>query len=76
VVRIEHRVFKDVVEYFSEGDALVINDTKGLSGASLFGNKEKTGAKIEVFSAPRIKQRICGSGMCWWIRHEKSGWAT
>jgi S-adenosylmethionine:tRNA ribosyltransferase-isomerase len=46
--KIEHRVFKDIVEYFSEGDALVINDTR-VFPARLFGNKEKTGAKIEVF---------------------------
>jgi S-adenosylmethionine:tRNA ribosyltransferase-isomerase len=46
--RIEHKIFKDVVDYFSEGDALVINDTK-VFPARLYGNKEKTGAKIEVF---------------------------
>lgn len=45
---IEHKVFKDVVNYFDEGDVLVINDTK-VFPARLYGNKEKTGAKIEVF---------------------------
>jgi len=46
--KIEHKIFKDIVEYFDEGDALVINDTK-VFPARLYGNKEKTGAKIEVF---------------------------
>ncbi|MEO1253518.1 MAG: tRNA preQ1(34) S-adenosylmethionine ribosyltransferase-isomerase QueA [Bacteroidota bacterium] len=45
---IEHKVFKDVVEYFNEDDVFVINDTK-VFPARLYGNKEKTGAKIEVF---------------------------
>lgn len=45
---IEHRLFTDVVEYFQPGDALVVNNTK-VFPARLFGNKEKTGARIEVF---------------------------
>ena len=45
---IEHKVFKDVVDYFGEDDVFVINDTK-VFPARLYGNKEKTGAKIEVF---------------------------
>ena len=45
---IEHKVFKDVVNYFDEGDMLVVNDTM-VFPARLYGNKEKTGAKIEVF---------------------------
>ncbi len=45
---IEHKVFKDVVNYFDEGDVMVLNDTK-VFPARLYGNKEKTGAKIEVF---------------------------
>ena len=45
---IEHKVFKDVVNYFSEGDAFVLNNTK-VFPARLMGNKEKTGARIEVF---------------------------
>jgi S-adenosylmethionine:tRNA ribosyltransferase-isomerase len=46
--KIEHRVFKDVIEYFDEGDVMVLNDTR-VFPARLYGNKEKTGAKIEVF---------------------------
>ncbi len=45
---IEHKVFKDVVDYFEEGDILTVNDTM-VFPARLYGNKEKTGAKIEVF---------------------------
>ncbi len=46
--KIEHKLFKDLTEYFNDGDVLVINDTK-VFPARLYGNKEKTGAKIEVF---------------------------
>jgi len=45
---IEHRIFKDVLEYFKEDDLFIFNDTK-VFPARLFGNKEKTGAQIEVF---------------------------
>lgn len=46
--KIEHKIFKDIVEFFDDGDVMVINDTK-VFPARLYGNKEKTGAKIEVF---------------------------
>tara|TARA_B100001094_G_scaffold107070_1_gene103089 strand:+ start:11058 stop:12107 length:1050 start_codon:yes stop_codon:yes gene_type:complete len=45
---IEHKSFKDVAGYFDEGDAFVFNNTK-VFPARLMGNKEKTGARIEVF---------------------------
>jgi S-adenosylmethionine:tRNA-ribosyltransferase-isomerase (queuine synthetase) len=45
---IEHRLFKDVIEYFDEGDVMIRNNTK-VFPARLMGNKEKTGANIEVF---------------------------
>ncbi len=45
---IEHRHFYDISEYFSNGDVLVVNDTK-VFPARLYGKKEKTGAEIEVF---------------------------
>ncbi|MBP3419519.1 MAG: tRNA preQ1(34) S-adenosylmethionine ribosyltransferase-isomerase QueA [Marinifilaceae bacterium] len=45
---IEHRVFRDIANYFDEGDTFVFNDTK-VFPARLNGNKEKTGAIIEVF---------------------------
>ena len=46
--KIEHKHFKDVIDYFDDGDAFVLNDTK-VFPARLMGNKEKTGARIEVF---------------------------
>jgi len=46
--QLEHRVFKDLLEYFNKKDYFIFNDTK-VFPARLFGNKEKTGAKIEVF---------------------------
>ncbi|MAR43022.1 MAG: tRNA preQ1(34) S-adenosylmethionine ribosyltransferase-isomerase QueA [Flavobacteriaceae bacterium] len=45
---IEHHQFKDLINYFEEEDVLVINNTK-VFPARLYGNKEKTGARIEVF---------------------------
>ncbi len=54
---IEHRLFKDVVEYFDEGDVLINNDTK-VFPARLYGNKEKTGAKIEVFLLRELNKEM------------------
>ena len=45
---IEHKIFKDVVDYFNNDDIMVFNNTK-VFPARLYGNKEKTGAQIEVF---------------------------
>lgn len=45
---VEHKVFKDVLDYFQAKDFFIFNDTR-VFPARLFGNKEKTGAKIEVF---------------------------
>ena len=45
---IEHLAFRDIPRFFDEGDVMVFNDTK-VFPARLFGNKEKTGARIEVF---------------------------
>ena len=45
---IEHKMFKDVLGYFDDGDVMVVNNTK-VFPARLYGTKEKTGAKIEVF---------------------------
>lgn len=46
--KIEHKLFKDVIDYFEEKDLFIFNNTK-VFPARLYGNKEKTGAKIEVF---------------------------
>ncbi len=45
---IEHKLFKDIIDYFDDGDVMVMNNTK-VFPARLYGNKEKTGARIEVF---------------------------
>lgn len=54
---IEHKVFKDIVNYFSEGDVFVVNNTK-VFPARLYGEKEKTGAKIEVFLLRELNEEI------------------
>lgn len=46
--KIEHKLFKDLIDYFDEKDVMVLNNTK-VFPARLYGNKEKTGARIEVF---------------------------
>lgn len=46
--KIEHKIFKDLLDYFGDGDVMIFNNTK-VFPARLFGQKEKTGAKIEVF---------------------------
>ena len=45
---IEHKMFRDVLDYFEEGDVMIRNNTR-VFPARMYGNKEKTGAKIEVF---------------------------
>ncbi len=45
---IEHKLFKDIKDYFKDGDTMILNNTK-VFPARLYGNKEKTGANIEVF---------------------------
>lgn len=51
----EDRIFKDVLDYFDEGDLFVFNDTK-VFPARLYGTKEKTNAKIEVFLLREINE--------------------
>jgi len=46
--KIEHKTFKDLVNYFNDGDVMIFNNTK-VFPARMYGNKEKTGARIEVF---------------------------
>ena len=46
--KIEHKLFKDIINYFTEGDVMIMNNTR-VFPARMYGNKEKTGAKIEVF---------------------------
>ncbi|MFT4736749.1 MAG: S-adenosylmethionine:tRNA ribosyltransferase-isomerase [Cyclobacteriaceae bacterium] len=54
---IEHKSFSDIVGYFDDGDSMIINDTK-VFPARLYGNKEKTGAKIEVFLLRELNREM------------------
>ena len=54
---IEHRIFKDIIDYFDEGDLFVFNDTK-VFPARLYGNKEKTGAEIEIFLLRELNREL------------------
>ena len=54
---IEHKQFKDVINYFEDGDVMVNNDTM-VFPARLYGNKEKTGAKIEVFLLRELNEEM------------------
>ncbi|MBC8152300.1 MAG: tRNA preQ1(34) S-adenosylmethionine ribosyltransferase-isomerase QueA [Bacteroidetes bacterium] len=55
--QIEHKMFSDLLSYFADGDVLVINNTK-VFPARLYGNKEKTGAKIEVFLLRELNREM------------------
>ncbi len=54
---IEHKSFSDIIEYFEDGDVMVVNDTK-VFPARLYGQKEKTGAKIEVFLLRELNREM------------------
>jgi len=54
---IEHKVFKDIIDYLNPGDCLVINNTKVLP-ARLYGIREETGANVEVLLLKRVKDDI------------------
>ena len=54
---IEHKLFKEVLDYFDEGDAFLFNDTR-VFPARLYGNKEKTGARIEVFLLRELNEEF------------------
>ena len=53
---IEHKIFKDIIDYFDQGDTFIFNNTK-VFPARLFGKKEKTGAAIEVFLLRELNPR-------------------
>ncbi len=55
--KIHHKKFKDILDYFDEGDSLVLNNTK-VFPARMYGKKEKTGAKIEVFLLRELNKEI------------------
>lgn len=52
---VEHKLFKDIIHYFNENDLFIFNDTK-VFPARMYGNKEKTGAQIEVFLLRELNQ--------------------
>jgi len=54
---IEHKIFKDILGYFEEKDVMIINNTK-VFPARLYGNKEKTGATIEVFLLRELNREL------------------
>ena len=54
---IEHKIFKDLINYFDDKDVFIFNDTK-VFPARLYGNKEKTGAKIEVFLLRELNREL------------------
>ncbi|WP_276361138.1 tRNA preQ1(34) S-adenosylmethionine ribosyltransferase-isomerase QueA [Daejeonella sp. H1SJ63] len=54
---IEHKIFKDILGYFEEKDVMILNNTK-VFPARLYGNKEKTGATIEVFLLRELNSEL------------------
>ncbi|MDG1517547.1 MAG: tRNA preQ1(34) S-adenosylmethionine ribosyltransferase-isomerase QueA [Flavobacteriales bacterium] len=58
--KIEHKIFKDVLDYFDEDDTMVFNNTK-VFPARMYGKKEKTGARIEVF----LLRELDGESRLW-----------
>ena len=55
--KIEHKMFKDILSYFKENDCMIFNNTK-VFPARMFGAKEKTGARIEVFLLRELNPEI------------------
>ena len=55
--KIEHRIFKEIIDYFDERDLFVFNDTK-VFPARLYGNKEKTGAEIDIFLLRELNREL------------------
>jgi len=54
---IEHKMFKEIIDYFDDGDTFIFNDTQ-VFPARLYGNKEKTGARIEVFLLRELNEDL------------------
>src|SRR3954468_20829923 len=55
--KIEHKVFKDILDYFDDQDVMILNNTK-VFPARMYGNKEKTGATIEVFLLRELNKEM------------------
>lgn len=54
---IEHKIFKDILNYFDDKDVMILNNTK-VFPARMYGNKEKTGAQIEVFLLRELNKEM------------------
>ena len=68
---ISHYTFKEVIDFFDEGDVMVLNNTK-VFPARLFGNKEKTGARIEVFLLRELSEEQRKSVSFWLLNRYAS----
>lgn len=55
--KVEHKEFKDILKYYKDGDVFVYNNTK-VFPARLYGNKEKTGAEIEIFLLRELNREL------------------
>lgn len=55
--KIEHKIFKDILDYFEDKDVMILNNTK-VFPARMYGNKEKTGATIEVFLLRELNKEL------------------
>ena len=55
--KIEHKIFKDILDYYDDQDVMIINNTK-VFPARMYGNKEKTGATIEVFLLRELNKEL------------------
>jgi S-adenosylmethionine:tRNA ribosyltransferase-isomerase len=55
--KIEHKIFRDVLDYFDDKDVMILNNTK-VFPARMYGNKEKTGATIEVFLLRELNKEL------------------
>ncbi|MFI5139515.1 MAG: tRNA preQ1(34) S-adenosylmethionine ribosyltransferase-isomerase QueA [Sphingobacteriales bacterium] len=55
--KIEHKIFKDILDYFDDKDVMILNNTK-VFPARMYGNKEKTGATIEVFLLRELNKEL------------------
>ncbi len=55
--KIEHRIFKEILDYFGPKDVFIFNNTR-VFPARLYGNKEKTGARIEVFLLRELNEEL------------------
>ena len=70
--KIEHKVFKDVLGFYHDKDVMVVNNTK-VFPARLYGRKEKTGAKIEVFLLRELKRKLPALSAIE-VEHDWWGW--